>query len=218
VDVWTIDLAHDDATVSAWTRELDEAERAQAARFRFDHHRRQFVVRRYARRAILADYLGAAPRELRFMQGGFGKPSLRDARLEYNATHSEDLALLAVSGERPVGIDVERVRGLGTDYEWLSATERERVRLLAPEDRTAAALRLWTRKEAWVKALGVGVGALDDGAGPAGPGEAARAPALTIVDCDPCPGYVASLAVPFPRPVRLHLHWTATHALAHASS
>jgi 4'-phosphopantetheinyl transferase len=213
VDLWTIDLEQDDPTVAMLAGHLDHEECARAARFPVAVHRTRFIVRRHAYRAILAQYLHCDPRTLIFATNQFGKPTLSRADVEYNASHSDAVAMLAVTGGSAVGLDIERVRDRGGHYEWLSDDERRRVLTLPPDQRTTEALRMWTRKEAYVKALGLGVTALDANlrVPPAGATESVR---WTVIDLDPRPGYVGSLAVPFERPTIVARHWMPTSAFA----
>jgi len=213
VDLWTVDLTHDETMAAALAQDLDDAERARAGRFRFAVHRTRFIVRRHAYRAILAEYLDCDPRKLIFATGAHGKPTLGRTDLEYNSTHSEALAMLAVTGGSAVGVDLECVRDRGGHYDWLSDDERQRVLLLPPARRTTEALRMWTRKEAYVKALGVGVTALDASLQIARAHETASL-RWTLMDLDPRPGYVACLAVPFDRPTVVERRWLPANACA----
>lgn len=207
VDLWIVDLAAGAHSVAALAETLDDVERARAARLRFEHLRRRFVIRRAAFRDVLARYVGGAPARLRFVSGASGKPSLGFAGLDHNATHSGDLALLAVSNGAPVGVDVEEVRDLGDRYEWLSAEERKLALDGAHEAPAVGALRMWTRKEARLKALGIGVGGLD---GTLRLPPSASGDAWTCTDLDPRGGYVGALATPFAQPAIVPRPWRAS--------
>ena len=211
VHVWIIDLDRHRTDAARLSSHLNEEELARAARLRFPILRSRFIVRRYAYRAILSQYLGSEPRHLRFAAGPFGKPTLSRTDIDYNSTHSDAVAMLAVTDGSAVGVDIERIRDLGDRYEWLSADERRDVLRLAPRYRTADALKLWTRKEAYVKALGVGVTALD--ATLRAPLAPVGKPRWTLTDLDAGPGYVASLAVPFDEPRIVPLRFDAPTTL-----
>jgi 4'-phosphopantetheinyl transferase len=144
---------------------LTEAERQRAARFAFDRDRQRFIVARARLRELLAVRLGVRPRSVELACGARGKPALSrrfaDAELRFNVSHSEDLAAYAFLRGREIGIDVERVRAIaGTDdiaVHFFSRRENEAYRALDPHDRLIGFFNCWTRKEAFVKALGDGV-------------------------------------------------------------
>jgi len=130
-------------------------------------HADHFTLCRGLLRTLLADYLGAAPAALEFHYGDAGKPALAEAqnpqRLTFNLSHSGGVAVIAVTRATAVGIDVEQVdKALEVDQlarRVLSETERERLFSVAHGERRRAFLRLWTHKEAYVKARGEGLGA-----------------------------------------------------------
>jgi 4'-phosphopantetheinyl transferase len=120
-------------------------------------------------RAILSRYVAEPAESLRFANGEHGKPSLvrepgaPGARVEFNLSHSEDIALVAVALERPVGVDVERwseeTEHLELAERFFSPAERDALRALAGERTTLTAgfFAAWTRKEAYLKATGPGI-------------------------------------------------------------
>jgi 4'-phosphopantetheinyl transferase len=138
-------------------------EEARAAAFSFDLHRRRFVLARAALRSILARYVPIAPRELQFVYGPAGKPSLSlDSLLHFNLSHSEALAVVAVTRVGRLGIDLEKIRPRPRDdleslaRAFLSPGERERFRALPAGSKPRALTECWTLKEAFLKALGTG--------------------------------------------------------------
>jgi 4'-phosphopantetheinyl transferase len=141
----------------------DESEKA--GRFRFDRHRQQFVIARGALRSVLGHYLDRPPRQLRFAYGPFGKPEVegeegRDC-LRFNLSHAEGVALIALTRGREVGVDVEAVRaefpGMEIAERFFSGREVETLRAMPEGARAAAFFLYWTRKEAYIKALGEGL-------------------------------------------------------------
>jgi 4'-phosphopantetheinyl transferase len=117
-----------------------------------------------AERRILAGYLGISGDELSFVKHPAGKPALAGGELEFNLTHSGAWAMIAVSLDIPVGIDLERPRSFASPERFERVVQRicspaEQVAVAAAADPTAFLLRLWVRKEALVKASGDGVGA-----------------------------------------------------------
>jgi len=145
---------------------LSEDEHRRARRFRFDSHRARFIARRGLLRVILGDYLRVHPARLRFSYGPFGKPTLSvpsDAGLQFNASHSDTLALYAVARDCLVGVDVERARTIpqaeGVVAQFLSPRETVEWLSLPRREQPQAFLRYWTRGEAGVKASGGSIAA-----------------------------------------------------------
>ena len=141
---------------------LSEDERARAARFVFESPRRQYVATRTILRRLLGAFTGAPAATLRFAYGPGGKPSLADATgPRFNVSHSGAAALYAFALDREVGVDVEP---LGRQPDALALartvfTDRELAELHAlPADRVSERfLTIWTRKEAYSKALALGL-------------------------------------------------------------
>lgn len=139
---------------------LSTSEQAKAERLRFADHRRRFTIWTGALRAILAGYADTDPADLEFSFGPRGKPCLARERLAFNLTHSGQLALVAV-GRHELGIDCEKVRHLESLEDiarrHFSAVEFDALAALAEEDKLQGFYRCWTRKEAWIKAVGAGL-------------------------------------------------------------
>ena len=144
---------------------LSDVERARAERFVFARDRRRFIVGRARLRHFLASRLWTRPDRVELDYGPRGKPRLAggcaDSDLRFNVSHCEDVALYAFSSGREVGVDVEAVRELrdadAVAARFFSARENEAYRALPPCDRPLAFFRCWTRKEAFIKALGDGL-------------------------------------------------------------
>jgi 4'-phosphopantetheinyl transferase len=167
VHVWRVAL-HDEARVEASRRLLSPEEHARAHRLHDAAQRRRFVIAHAALRALLAGYLDAAPSAITYVLGAHGKPALaaRDgvrSGVEFNLSHSEDIALVAVARGQPVGVDVqhwsESVEHLRLADRFFSLREREALRALTHEAEQVAGafFAAWTRKEAYVKATGYGI-------------------------------------------------------------
>jgi len=213
VHVWRVALdVHEDA-VCQFEDSLAADEQLRADRFELAQDRRRFVVRRGALRVVLGWYLTTSPDRLRFEWNRYGKPSLAaqaGARpIRFNLAHSADMAVIAVTHGREVGVDVER---LDTRFDSLEIAERffspdeaAALRGRSPSAQSRAFLHCWTRKEAYLKARGLGlIWPLDRFEVSASPGHAAL---LTVCD-DPTelsrwcvqdlntePGYVGALVV-----------------------
>jgi len=170
VVVWQIDL---DAPPPA-DGCLNVAERRRAATFRAELHRRRFMAAHVAMRQLLGLHAGIPPHALPLHTGAHGKPELPSSvGLHFNLAHSEALALLAVTRDGSVGIDVERIRNLesrragardpgGEELalakRHFSETEIRELCAMTPGiERIRSFFSGWTRKEAWIKAAGVGL-------------------------------------------------------------
>ena len=143
----------------------------------------------WALRAVLARYLDEQPARIELRAGAHGKPALADpsSPLRFNLSHSGGLALVAVTLDREVGIDIERIRPR-RDLEALAERALDpaaaaTVRATAPAERLDAFYRAWTHREATAKCLGTGLGA------PLPPTPSA------VTTLDAGPGYAATLAV-----------------------
>ena len=191
-------------------------ERARASRLLAPDGRRRSVVARAILRRILGSYLDTPASAIRFRYGPSGKPEVAwPRRIEFNLSHSDDLALYAVHGRAEVGVDVERVRPVdrieALARRFFSAREHQALAALAPARRNQAFLTWWTRKEACVKASGgtllpglrrpdvfFAAGAVTQTAGAADATTAAARWHLT--DLAPEPGYVGAVACRLPTP------------------
>jgi 4'-phosphopantetheinyl transferase len=138
----------------------------RARRFHAERHRRRFAVAHGALRQILSAYLEQAPESITFTTGPYGKPVLAEARprrLEFNLSHSGELALVAVAWDRPVGVDLEEweheMNHLELAERFFSPAERRALRELAAsaDDLVRGFFAAWSRKEAYLKASGHGV-------------------------------------------------------------
>jgi len=166
VVVYAVPLAVPENEFEVCRGALSADELRRAGRFHHEHDRRRWVVARGTLRIILGHHLGARPEALAFSAGPHGKPGLAGdhshSGLEFNLSHSDDLALVALSNRSPVGIDVEKVRSLDDFDDLVSRffSRRETALFLALPDleKPAAFFNLWTRKEAWLKATGEGIG------------------------------------------------------------
>lgn len=139
---------------------LSETELARAASFRFEIHRDRFVRGRGMMRALLARRLGTDPASLEFSLGDKGKPSLVGDPTGFNLSHSEGTAVLAIGGGGAIGVDVEgydrRVDHAGLARRCFRDSEIAWMESFAPAERHLAFFRIWTAKEARMKASGEG--------------------------------------------------------------
>jgi 4'-phosphopantetheinyl transferase len=161
VHVWnarTHDLLQ---TNEAFERSLDENERARAARFQRPDHRRRYVLAHGLQRYVLASYLGIESRAVRYRFGPKGKPFVdHPAGLSCSLSYSGDRFVIAV-GRSQLGVDIEAWAPFAHEdviASAFSAAEQSQLAALGPHERRAAFFDLWTRKEAYLKATGVGIG------------------------------------------------------------
>ena len=163
--LWWMSLAEpagEWAQLAGW---LDAGEAARAARFHFEIHRRRFVAAHGQMRRLLGAYACRAPGALCFDSDERGKPRLADAAgapvLSFNLSHSGDEALLGVADGTAIGVDLEVQRHLpeldAIARGHFSTEEMRSLHALPPSQRPDAFFAGWTRKEACVKALGVGL-------------------------------------------------------------
>ncbi len=237
MDVWHVDLALGPRAIEREARLLDAGEHARLARLRGEPLRRRFIASHAALRRILAARLRRRAEDLRFWHEPAGRPRLRPeagtapVSLHFSLSHAGDHALVAVSGQRPVGIDLEcepAPPSLADDLRpHLAPVERDALARLHPSGRARAACRCWVRKEALAKAAGCGLaGDLSRLAVSCGdearliasdwPGIEAGAWSLASLDR---PGlWVAAVATHGPRPQpRLHAwRWDAIEATGSA--
>ncbi len=139
---------------------LSTDERERAARFIHDRHRNRYIVAHGAMRCILGETLGRAPGDLVFASNAWGKPELTEAGAPFiNLSHTENLGALAIGWRCPIGVDVEQVRPVEQDVARHSFSPAELAELsrLPQRDWLQGFYRCWTRKEAVIKALGLGL-------------------------------------------------------------
>ena len=159
VDVHVVRLRED-----GWRRHdivLSAAERTRQERLLREEDQEAFTICRAMLRRLLAARLAVAPLSLSFIDGRYGKPHLTDRALCFNVSHSADWALIAISSHDAVGVDIERQRPLedmmALAQRSFSAAEQDALWRLPMHLRSEGFFRCWTRKEAFIKAIGMGL-------------------------------------------------------------
>jgi 4'-phosphopantetheinyl transferase len=156
----------DDAERAGLARLLSAQEHARAARFLHAEHANRFVVAHARLRQLLGSLLAAPPGDIAMIAGAHGKPALAGeyaaTELQFNLSHSGSLGLVGWAWSRAIGVDIECWRQTHDEAalvrRFFSPSEVAAYEALAPAQRTAAFFRCWTRKEAYVKAVGRGLG------------------------------------------------------------
>jgi 4'-phosphopantetheinyl transferase len=214
-DVWVTALTTSSSNLEALRRILSHNELDRAARFHFDEHRTRYIVAHGCLRQLLSRYLSIPASSIEFGLGTNGKPSLAGEAagtgLQFNLAHSADLSLTAVVTGSQVGVDVEQVRILPDANElvqrFFSKREAAEFAGMTEAQKPLGFFRLWTRKEAWLKATGDGIAHLLDKVEVSfSAAEAARLLRLpegfssladwSLCNLEPGPGYVGALAIP----------------------
>ena len=208
VHVWLV-RADDAALCMACCENLiSTVERDRAARFKFEKDRRLYTAAHAALRSILAGYLNVAPGDLEFEIGQRGKPRLAPTfsidSLEFNLSHSSEVALIAVTREREIGVDVEHIKENFAFAEvaerYFTTREVSAIRALPQDLQRRAFYQCWTSKEAFLKAKGVGLsGELDEVEIIIGDNGRVQVkstlPGWYLSELNPCNGYVGAVVL-----------------------
>ena len=200
--------------VNALAGWLDADERRRASRFQFERDRQRFIVARGRLRQLLAARLDTEPQSVELSYGAHGKPVLARGSAtqdwRFNVSHSRDIAVFALCRGREVGIDVEAVHSIhcadAVAAHFFSRNELEAYRALDAQDKELGFFHCWTRKEAFIKALGDGLRYSLDGfdvsLSPREPARILRVGNLGGNDSGwclrsfiPTPGYVAAIVI-----------------------
>ena len=167
VHLWYADLNQWQSQADELKRILSQDERDRADRFRFERDRSRFILCRGALRQILSCYLQTQPETIQFAYTRHGKPYLTESNPEhhlcFNLSHSEQTALFGVSRDQAIGVDLEYIRpveSLSLADRFFSAREAQRLRSLPVMQQQPAFFQLWTAKEAYLKAIGIGLSQL----------------------------------------------------------
>lgn len=166
VQVWRVSLARSAPVVFTLRQLLSLTEQARADRFHFKIDCERFTIARACLRTILGRYLQTDPAEIEFNYGEYGKPQLAtvngdSSQLKFNLAHSYSWALYAFTLGREIGVDIERISpALATEEiakRFFSTLELELLNRVPSHVRHEAFFNCWTRKEAFLKAKGLGL-------------------------------------------------------------
>jgi len=214
VHIWRASLNLPAARVDELAEVLSGDEQERAGRFHFERDRRRFIVARAALRTILGQYEQLEPGRLQFRYGPQGKPFLADQpehnELRFNIAHSHELALLGFTRGRELGVDLEYIRPLKDLNQiaarFFSARENATLKKLPSSQKQVAFYTCWTRKEAYIKAIGEGLSmpldAFDVSLGPDAPAalisvrdDPDEARRWSMQALQPAPNYIAAFIV-----------------------
>lgn len=196
------------------TQSLSTDERVRAERFYFEQDQKRFIVGRGLLRTILSCYLDIEPSQLQFCYGRRGKPALAailsESKLKFNLSHSQGLALYAIAYDCEIGVDIEHVRPIAEAEQiaerFFCVRENAVFRALPPNQKQEAFFNCWTRKEAYIKAIGDGLAwPLNQIEVSLAPGEPVRLLSIegdpqeacywSLQQLIPAPSYVGAIAV-----------------------
>ena len=160
VEVYTAQLSSHSEADAPYRALLSPDELVRADRFLDRQHQVRYAVGRGILRVVLGKRLDVPPESIEFVYGEKGKPALRDRRLEFNASHSREIVMIALTRKQGIGVDVEHQR-VDLDHmklaeRFFSKSERDDIRALPESQRQDAFYACWTRKEAYMKAVGDG--------------------------------------------------------------
>ncbi len=211
VHIWHVWLHQPEAALAAYQSTLSLDELARAERFYFDRDRRRYIVARGQLRQLLAGYLDMTPAEIHFRYAAQGKPALAgDADVQFNVSHAQDVALIGFCRGAALGVDVEWIRPLSdmdaVAHRSFSAIEYADYLTMPPDRKPICFFNCWTRKEAFIKAVGEGLSyplrAFAVTLLPGQPvrfrqikGDTAAAAEWTLQSFQPAAGYVGALAL-----------------------
>lgn len=165
IHIWRVWLNQNTLCIESLSKTLDSNERQRANKYHFEKDREHFIAARGMLKIILSRYVSDLPDQIRFSYNRYGKPALNigtnDNSLRFNAAHSQELALYAVTRGREVGLDIEFINenfaSLEVAKRFFSPAEILNLAALPPNLQTAAFFSCWTRKEAYIKAIGKGL-------------------------------------------------------------
>ena len=160
--IWRADLDINESSQGSFQKLLSSDEKNRAKKFRFAKDSQNFIAARGILRLLVGKYLEINPAEISFQYGEFGKPCIQnDNALKFNISHSQNIALFAFTKKFNVGVDVEfvnpniEVKDIATKF--FSANEIMNLLALPEQEQTLGFFNCWTRKEAFIKAVGEGL-------------------------------------------------------------
>lgn len=160
IHIWLIDI--NNYLNSDFTAYLDDQESARMHRFKFAKDRDCFIGSHAALRILLGKYCNCAPRAIAYKYTTYNKPILtKNHPIQFNLSHSRNQAIIAVTKKHPIGIDIEYMQEkeilIDLAKRFFSSKEYDEYKKLSASQKVLGFYNCWTRKEAVVKALGIGI-------------------------------------------------------------
>jgi len=163
VDVWVAESPPEESIQPPPPGSISRDEEDTASRFYFERHRHAYRFAHAMLRDVLSRYVGCHPSEIEFRRNQYGKPYLATGDNEdvrFNMAHSGRVVVIGLALRRRIGVDVELIRPLpdldAVSDDHFTAAERAVMQGLSEQDQLRAFFTCWTRKEAYIKAIGTG--------------------------------------------------------------
>lgn len=220
VHIWCATLNPPDSCVEQIAQTLSADELKRAERFHFLEHRKQFITAHGLMRKLLANYLHIEASEIVFDYGANGKPFLSEKftkeKIRLNLSHSNGYALMAFAYDREIGVDIEYIRDFADIYmvakQVFSTKDYDILQSFTEIERKKAFFKIWTRKEAYLKAKGEGFSSAltnidisfytnDNSTSIRLGGNSEAKGHWTVQDLKPLPGYAAAFVIEGDEPV-----------------
>ncbi|MBS1518085.1 MAG: 4'-phosphopantetheinyl transferase superfamily protein [Bacteroidetes bacterium] len=161
VHIYRINIPDHTDSIASLNELLSADEFSKAQRYKFPVDKQNYIICRGNLRKILSEYTNEAPQKIRFEYSDKGKPFLKNSEIFFNLSHSGERCVIAVSRAENLGIDIERIREvkdlLNISAKYFSETEFDLIKKSPPKIRTELFFRIWTLKEAFIKATGEGL-------------------------------------------------------------
>ena len=217
VDIWYLSDIDSGCVNSETLRCLSDEEVTRAGTYAFEQHRKRYIKVRRALRDLLGRYTGCRPDDVDIVYNSYGKPHI-EAPIEFNVSYSHRMGVIALAVDTMLGADIEQVRLIPEAGDIVrsqfSDAERQAYFNLPDADRNGAFFEIWTRKEAFIKAIGRGLSfplnefsvGIDGTTGVVTQGDSCSDADWTIQDVSPNCNYKAALACKR-RDVRISRYW-----------
>ncbi|MDG2090635.1 MAG: 4'-phosphopantetheinyl transferase superfamily protein [Gammaproteobacteria bacterium] len=167
IDLWLVEneKVTEQAMLDEYQGLLNSEEQKRLEHFVFPKHKKQFLISRALVRTVLGQYLEQPPESLVFARNAYGKPRIasfeKTAPISFNLSHTNDLSVLAVSQNNELGVDAEyltrKVDILKLANRYFSKQEYDELAALDVKEFDKRFFKLWTLKEAYIKACGMGM-------------------------------------------------------------
>jgi 4'-phosphopantetheinyl transferase len=161
IHIWQIDIETQLQYLHTYWSYLSNIEQSRASKFRFEIHKNKYIVRTAVLRILLSNYMRCQPKEIEFKIGEFGKPKLNNSNLGFNLSHSKNKAIIAISKHLQLGVDIEyideKIEAKQIANHYFSVEDRKQLYALNDEKLADGFFNIWTKKEAFIKAIGTGL-------------------------------------------------------------